>query len=62
MNHSPPAVDPVRYDSTMVDLNVRLPRRLAARLFELADDTNMPIQAIVLSALQTELRRQEPAN
>lgn len=62
MNHSPSAVDPVRYDSTMVDLNVRLPRRVADRLFELADDTNMPIQAIVLSALQTELRRQDSAN
>lgn len=41
----------------MVDFTVRLPQRVATRLVELAADWNVPVQALVLVALQTEFSR-----
>lgn len=52
---------PAAREGAMVDLTVRLPRRVAARLAEVADDWNVPIQALVLTALQAEFSRLDPA-
>ena len=47
-------------DSAMVDLTLRLPREIADRLAAYADDWNIPMQALVLSALRTEFDREDP--
>jgi hypothetical protein len=44
-------------DGAMVDVTLRLPRDIAERLAACADDWNVPVQALVVSALQTEFQR-----
>ena len=44
-------------EGQMVDLCLRLPRRVASQLVERADEYNLPLQALVLAALQAELRQ-----
>ena len=46
----------------MVEITVRLPRRVAARLADLCDEWNMPVQSVVLMALQIELGRRDPVD
>lgn len=47
------------HDASMVDFSVRLPSQVASRLREYADNWNVPIQALVVSALQAAFAKQE---
>ena len=44
----------------MVSFELRLPPGQWRRLVTLADDTNLPIQALILAALQAEMDRRDP--
>jgi predicted transcriptional regulator len=46
----------------MVDFTVRLPRQVATRLHQCADEWNVPVQALVVQALQASLAQDPPAD
>ena len=49
-------------DPSMVDFSVRLPRQVALRLSQYADEWNVPVQAVVVQALQATLAQDPPAD